>query len=119
MDNIIEFSELGNFIDMPMRIYSTGMHLRLAFVVSTILHPEILLMDEWLSVGDENFKHKTEKRMAELVQSTNILVIATHSRGVIQEECNRVIWLEHGRIKMDANLDLVIPLYFKPGISVK
>ena len=112
MDDIIEFSELGNFIDMPVRTYSTGMHFRLAFVVSTILHPEILLMDEWLSVGDENFKHKAEKRMAELVQSTNILVIATHSRGVIQEACNRVIWLEHGRIKMDNNPDLVIPLYF-------
>ena len=115
MNNIIEFSELGNFIDMPMRIYSTGMHLRLAFVVSTILHTEILLMVELSSVGDESFKHKAEKRMAELVQSANILVIATHSRGVIQAECNRVIWLEHGRIKMDANPDLVIPLYFGAG----
>ena len=115
MDDIIEFSELGSFIDMPMRTYSSGMHLRLAFAVSTVLRPEILLMDEWLSVGDESFKHKAEKRMAELVQSTNILVIATHSHAVVQETCNRVIWLEHGKIKMDANPDEVIPLYFGTG----
>jgi len=112
MDGIIEFSELGSFIDMPMRTYSSGMHLRLAFAVSTILRPEILLMDEWLSVGDESFKHKAEKRLAEMVQSTNILVIATHSREVILETCNRVIWLEHGRIKMDANPDEVTSVYF-------
>ena len=112
MVGIIEFSELGSFIDMPVRTYSSGMHLRLAFAISTILRPEILLMDEWLSVGDESFRHKAEKRMSRLVQSTNILVIATHSRAVVQQTCNRVIWLEHGRIKMDANPDAVIPLYF-------
>lgn len=115
MDSIIEFSELGSFIDMPMRTYSSGMHLHLAFTVSTILRPEILLMDEWLSVGDESFRHKAEKRMAELEQYTNILVIATHSRAVVQETCNRVIWLEHGKIKMDANPWAVIPLYFGTG----
>ena len=115
MDGIIEFSELGSFIDMPMRTYSSGMHLRLAFAVSTILRPEILLMDEWLSVGDESFRHKAEKRMSKLVQSTNILVIATHSRAVVQQTCNRVIWLEHGKIKMDANPEAVIPLYFGAG----
>ena len=112
MEDIIEFSELGSFIDMPMRTYSSGMHLRLAFAVSTILRPEILLMDEWLSVGDESFRHKAEKRMAELVQSTNILVIATHSRAVVQETCNRVIWLEHGTIKMDGKPDSVLKAYF-------
>lgn len=115
MDGIIEFSELGSFIDMPMRTYSSGMHLRLAFAVSTILRPEILLMDEWLSVGDESFKHKAEERLADMVQSTNILVIASHSREVILEACNRVIWLEHGRLKMDAHPDTVIPLYFGNG----
>ena len=115
MNGIIEFSELGSFIDMPMRTYSSGMHLRLAFAVSTILRPEILLMDEWLSVGDECFKHKAEERLAQMVQSTNILVIASHSREVILETCNRVIWLEHGRIKMDANPNVVIPLYFGTG----
>ncbi|GAB3087883.1 ABC transporter ATP-binding protein [Cupriavidus yeoncheonensis] len=112
IDAIIEFSELGDFVDMPLRTYSTGMHLRLAFAVSTIVRPEILLMDEWLSVGDEGFKHKAEARMAELVQSTNILVIASHSRELILHTCNRVIWLEHGKVRMDGDPQSVVAAYF-------
>lgn len=112
IDEIIEFSELGDFIDMPVRTYSTGMHLRLAFAVSTVVRPEVLLMDEWLSVGDENFKHKAESRMAEMVQSTQILVIASHSRELIMHTCNRVIWLEHGRIRMDGDPVAVASAYF-------
>lgn len=112
LDAIIDFSELGNFIDMPLRTYSSGMHLRLAFSVSTILRPEILLMDEWLSVGDEGFMHKAEQRLSELVQSTNILVIASHSREIIEKTCNRVFWLEHGKIRMDDKPDLVAAAYF-------
>ena len=112
LEAIIDFSELGNFIDMPLRTYSSGMHLRLAFSVSTILRPEILLMDEWLSVGDEGFKHKAEQRMSELVQSTNILVIASHSREIIEKTCNRVLWLEHGKIRMDDKPEFVLKAYF-------
>jgi lipopolysaccharide transport system ATP-binding protein len=112
INGIIEFSELGDFIDMPLRTYSSGMHLRLAFAVSTIVRPEILLMDEWLSVGDEGFKHKAEMRMAELVQATNILVIASHSRDLILHTCNRVIWLEHGKIRMDGDPHAVMATYF-------
>jgi lipopolysaccharide transport system ATP-binding protein len=112
MEEIIAFSELGNFIDMPLRTYSTGMHLRLAFAVSTTVRPEILLMDEWLAVGDEGFKHKAEERMRELVQSTNILVIASHARDLILETCNRVLWLEHGKIRMDGPAEEVVTAYF-------
>jgi lipopolysaccharide transport system ATP-binding protein len=112
LEAIIDFSELGNFIDMPLRTYSSGMHLRLAFSVSTILRPEILLMDEWLSVGDEGFKHKAEQQMSELVQSTNILVIASHSREIIEKTCNRVLWLEHGKIRMDDKPEFVLKAYF-------
>jgi homopolymeric O-antigen transport system ATP-binding protein len=112
IDEIIDFSELGVFIDMPLRTYSTGMHLRLAFAVSTIVRPEILLMDEWLSVGDEGFKHKAEKRLTELVESTNILVIASHSRDLVMHTCNRVIWLEHGKIRMDGDPNSVCHAYF-------
>ncbi|HEY9133965.1 MAG TPA: ABC transporter ATP-binding protein [Dyella sp.] len=112
IESIIEFSELGDFVDMPVRTYSTGMHLRLAFAVSTVVRPEILLMDEWLSVGDENFKHKAEARMAEVVQSTHILVIASHSRELIMHTCNRVLWLEHGRIRMDGAPSDVVSAYF-------
>jgi len=89
------------------------MHLRLAFAVSTIIHPEILLMDEWLSIGDEGFKNKAELRMNKLVESTNILVIASHSKQQILKTCNRVIWLEHGKIKMDADVTSVTDAYFK------
>ena len=112
LDEIIEFSELGDFIDMPVRTYSSGMHLRLAFSVSTVIRPEILLMDEWLSVGDEGFKHKAEERMAELVKSTKILVIASHSRDLIMKTCNRVLLLEHGMIKMDGSPEDVCKAYF-------
>jgi lipopolysaccharide transport system ATP-binding protein len=112
MDAIIEFSELGDFIDMPLRTYSTGMQLRLAFAVSTIIRPQILLMDEWLSVGDAGFQEKAEKRLHNLVQSTNILVIASHSRELLSRVCTRLIWLEHGRIKMDGSVQDVTQCYF-------
>ncbi len=112
IDDIIEFSELGDFVDMPLRTYSTGMHLRLAFAVSTVVRPEILLMDEWLSVGDEGFKRKAEIPTTELVQATNILVIASHSRDLVLHTCNRVIWLEHGKIRMDGDPKSVATAYF-------
>lgn len=111
-EDIVAFSELGDFIEMPVRTYSSGMHLRLAFAVSTVVRPEILLMDEWLSVGDESFKHKAEQRLKDLVQATHILVLASHSRELIQHTCNRVIWLEQGRIRMDAGTEEVCAAYF-------
>jgi lipopolysaccharide transport system ATP-binding protein len=113
MDEIADFTELGDFIDMPVRTYSAGMHLRLAFSVSTVIRPEILLMDEWLSVGDEGFKHKAEQRLNELVESTSILVLASHSKELICHVCNRVLWLEHGRVKMDGTPAEVTAAYFK------
>jgi lipopolysaccharide transport system ATP-binding protein len=111
-DEIVSFTELGNFIELPVRTYSSGMHLRLAFAVSTVVRPEILLMDEWLSVGDEGFKAKAEGRLTEMVSETKILAIATHSRALVEKVCNRVIWLEHGRIKMDGPVREVVPAYF-------
>jgi lipopolysaccharide transport system ATP-binding protein len=111
-DSIVTFSELGDFVDMPLRTYSSGMHLRLAFAVSTLLRPEILLMDEWLSVGDEHFKHKAEARLKDLVQSSNILVIASHDRELVQDVCTRVLWLEHGRIRADGRPEEVLQAYF-------
>ncbi len=111
-DSIVTFSELGDFVDMPLRTYSSGMHLRLAFAVSTLLRPEILLMDEWLSVGDEHFKHKAEARLKDLVRSSNILVIASHDRELVQDVCTRVLWLEHGRIRADGRPEEVLQAYF-------
>jgi len=116
LDEIIEFSELGDFIDMPVRTYSSGMHLRLAFSVSTVIRPEILLMDEWLSVGDESFRNKAEARLMDLMQATKILVIASHSKELIQQTCNRVLWLDQGIIKMDGAPDEVCAAYFDQSL---
>ncbi len=113
IDEIIEFSELGRFVEMPVRTYSTGMHMRLAFAVSTMITPEILLMDEWLSVGDEGFRQKAETRLNRLIESSSILVIATHSQALIKKCCTRVVWLEHGQMIMDGKPDEVCPKYFK------
>jgi lipopolysaccharide transport system ATP-binding protein len=109
---IVDFAELGDFMEMPVRTYSSGMHLRLAFAVSTVVRPEILVMDEWLSVGDADFQVKAEARLRELVSDTKILVIATHSRELVEAVCNRAIWLEHGQIKMDGPVSEVSKAYF-------
>jgi len=112
LEDIIEFSGLGEFIDLPVRTYSSGMNLRLAFSVATMVRPQILLMDEWLSVGDREFQAKAQKRMSEMLDASRILVVATHSRELIMKQCTRVIWLEHGRIKMDGPPGQVVPQYF-------
>lgn len=96
--DICEFSGLGEYVNMPVRTYSTGMLMRLAFSISTSIQSDILLMDEWLSVGDAEFTEKAEKRMREVVTKSGILVLASHSPDLIAKECNRVIHLEHGRI---------------------
>lgn len=112
LPKIIEFSELGEFINMPVRTYSTGMHMRLAFSVSTMIRPEILLMDEWLSVGDQGFQKKAEQRLTEMVDQSNILVIASHSRSLIEKCCTRAVWLEHGQILMDTDAKSTCEAYF-------
>ena len=112
LDQLIEFTELGDFIDMPVRTYSTGMHMRLAFAVSTMIHPDVLLMDEWLSVGDVNFQNKAEARLNGLIERSNILVIASHSRSLIERCCTRAIWLEHGQVKMDGDPKEICQGYF-------
>jgi lipopolysaccharide transport system ATP-binding protein len=111
-DKIAEFSGLGDFLDMPFRTYSSGMQLRLAFATSTSVRPEILIMDEWLSTGDEDFKERANQRMRELVDSTKILVLASHSPDLLKKNCSRVVWLEHGRIKMDGDPHDVLSSYF-------
>ncbi len=112
LDELIEFTQLGNFINMPVRTYSTGMHMRLAFAVSTMITPDILLMDEWLSVGDLEFQNKAEERLNNLIERANILVLASHSRQLIEKCCSRVIWLEHGAIRMDGDPFEVCKKYF-------
>jgi lipopolysaccharide transport system ATP-binding protein len=103
VDEIAEFTELGEYLDMPIRTYSSGMQVRLAFSVSTSVSADILLMDEWLSVGDPTFQEKASQRLASLIESTPILVVASHSPDLINRICNRVFRLEHGRIGEELN----------------
>lgn len=96
---IAEFSELGeDFLNMPVRTYSSGMQLRLAFAVSTSIHADIVLMDEWLSVGDKAFSEKATERLTNVVQNSSILVLASHSSELVDRMCNRVLVFEHGKI---------------------
>jgi lipopolysaccharide transport system ATP-binding protein len=101
IDEIIEFSELGDYIKMPMRTYSSGMHLRLSFSVCTAFPADIVLMDEWLSVGDADFSKKAEGRLKEFIKKSSILVLASHSVDQVKKICTRILTMDHGRIIKD------------------
>lgn len=107
-DEIAEFSGLGEFIDLPIRGYSAGMNLRLAFAMATAISPEILLMDEWFLAGDANFMAKAEDRLTRLVTGADILIIATHSMEIVRKWCTRAIKLDAGRIVADGPVDEVL-----------
>ena len=94
-DEIADFSGLGDFLHLPIRTYSTGMHMRLGFAVSTAVEADIILMDEWLSVGDSEFIQKAEKRLENFIGRSSILVIASHSEDLIQKTTNQILRLEH------------------------
>lgn len=98
-DEIIEFSELGEFIDMPFKSYSQGMATRLAFSIATAMDPEILLIDEWIGAGDASFQEKAKKRMDELAERAGIIVLASHNAELLKKTCNRTLELEKGRVK--------------------
>ena len=112
---IAEFSELGNYLDLPTRTYSTGMFLRLAFAISTSIEPDILIMDEMIAAGDSQFIEKAKRRLHELVDKANILALASHDLTMIQKVCNKAVWLEHGTIKQFGPPDTVIKAYLKDG----
>jgi len=99
MEEIIAFSELGDFIDMPFRSYSQGMAARLAFSIATSFQPEILLMDEWIGAGDASFQKKTKERMGQIAERAGIIVLASHNTDLVKNTCNRVLELENGKIK--------------------
>ena len=98
-NEIAEFSELGEYMDMPLRTYSSGMVMRLAFSISINIGGEILLMDEWLAVGDAEFGQKSQKRLNDLVERTPILVLASHSEDLLQKVCTKRYRLNHGKIE--------------------
>lgn len=99
-DEIVEFSELGQFIEVPIRNYSSGMLARLAFSIATVVNPEILIVDEILSVGDAAFQEKSKRRMLELMGGGTTVLFVSHSLDQIREMCSNAVWLEHGKVRM-------------------
>ncbi|MCI8836674.1 MAG: ABC transporter ATP-binding protein [Hungatella sp.] len=111
---IIEFAELGNFIDMPVRTYSSGMHSRLGFAITAMLETDILLIDEVLSVGDERFQRKSFDKMKELIGGREkTVVICSHNRPVLEEVCDRVLWMDHGKAVLCGEARTVLEAYQK------
>jgi lipopolysaccharide transport system ATP-binding protein len=110
-EDVAAFSELGDFMDLPMRTYSAGMTVRLSFALATAIRPQILLMDEWFLAGDAEFLEKAQARLESVVRGAEILVLSTHLMPVVRQWCTRVLWLDQGRIVADGAPDDVIPGY--------
>ncbi|HDR9511139.1 ABC transporter ATP-binding protein [Burkholderia cepacia] len=108
---IAEFCELGDYLDLPIRTYSSGMKVRLAFAVSTAVDAEILLLDEVMGVGDASFMHKAEARLADLHSRAEIVVLAMHSNSEIRKVCNKVLWMERGRVRAFGPTEEVVSAY--------
>lgn len=113
IDDIIEFSELNDFIDNPVRTYSSGMYMRLAFSVAINVDAEILLIDEILAVGDQHFQDKCFKKLNELKESDKTIVIVTHNMNQVKQLCTRAIWIYEGKVRMDGRPDDVVPEYLE------
>lgn len=114
MDSIIDFAEIGDFIDMPVRTYSSGMHSKLAFAITANLDTEIILIDEVLSVGDERFKKKSLNKMKQIITDENrTVVIVSHEMSVLSEYCNRIAWIDDGEIMEVGEPNRIIESYRK------
>ena len=110
---IVEFSELGPFMDAPIRTYSSGMYARLGFSVATAHQPEVLILDEILSVGDESFQEKCHARMREFRQNGATILMVSHGLAIIETMCDRAAWVDHGKLKKVGNPSEVIAAYRK------
>jgi ABC-type polysaccharide/polyol phosphate transport system ATPase subunit len=111
IESIAEFSELGDFLNMPVRYYSAGMCVRLAFSIATAIHPEVLLIDEVLSVGDLAFQEKARKRMREMMVQADLMVVVSHDLDSLADLCDHGIWLDHGRLRRQGPIREVIAAY--------
>jgi ABC-2 type transport system ATP-binding protein len=114
---IADFSEIGSFLDYPVRTYSSGMFIRLAFAVSTAVNPEILLLDEVMGAGDLAFTEKANRRMREFMEQGKILVFSSHSLALLSESCTRTLWLDHGNLIADGPTHEVIEQYKASVVS--
>lgn len=108
---VIAFSELQEFIDTPVKYYSTGMYMRLAFTLATAMHPDILVLDEIFAGGDAGFMAKAKARMYDLIDKANIMIMVSHEHELIKTLCNRVLWMDHGRLIADGSPDEIIERY--------
>lgn len=109
--DVVEFSGLHEFIDLPLTAYSSGMKARLHFSVATAVQPEILLIDEALAVGDRGFKRKSERRIQELLEDAGTVFLVSHSEGAIRDICDRAIWIDQGLVQLDGEVDDVLEAY--------
>ncbi len=110
-EDIVNFTELGDYLDLPLRTYSSGMRVRLAFAISTAVDAHILLLDEVLGVGDVSFQEKANKRLQDLHDRAEIVVLAIHSSEAIRKTCNKVLWLERGKLKLFGGVGEVLEAY--------
>lgn len=110
-EDVAAFAGLGDFMDLPVRTYSSGMVVRLGFGLATAMRPQILLMDEWFLVGDAEFRDKARERLEDMVRGAEILVLSSHDVDVVQSWCTRVLWLDQGRIREDGAPDNVLASY--------
>lgn len=113
MDQVIEYSELTEFIDQPLRAYSSGMRSRIGFATAMLANPDVLLIDEILGVGDEKFKRKSTRTMKSLIASDKTIVLVSHQVPLIKELCDRVIWLDSGKVRYVGETNLGLELYLK------
>ena len=112
-NDIVEFSELGSFMDVPVKNFSSGMVARLAFAIATIGTPDILIVDEALSVGDFRFQQKCEQRIQRMIDQGSTILFVSHSIGQVESLCNKIVWLDHGLIKMSGDVKTVCEEYKK------
>src|SRR3954451_3761884 len=110
-DDVAEFAELADFIDLPVRIYSAGMVVRLGFALATAIRPQILLMDEWFLAGDATFMDKARGRLEEMVRGADILVLSSHQLNIVRDWCTRVLWLDQGQVVADGPTEEVLDRY--------
>ena len=113
LDDISEFTELGDYLNVPVRTYSTGMMLRLAFAIATVRDPEILLLDEVVGVGDSAFFEKAFRRLQGIIRRSQILFLASHIDDILRKVCNKAIWLDHGKLVQYGEFEKVIAAYRK------
>jgi ABC-type polysaccharide/polyol phosphate transport system ATPase subunit len=119
IDEVAEFSELGEFLDLPVGTYSAGMRVRLGFSIVTTTKPDVLVVDEVLSTGDRAFSLKAQGRIKSIVEQANAVVISAHSLSFLKLVCQRAIWLDHGTVKMDGPLDDVWAAYTESKAAIK